>query len=385
MHVLFVTGEYPPMQGGVGAYTRELGRALHDQGARISVLTSQSAAQSNCAEFDGCIRVLPAIEKWDWRIFQIVPDLAHELNADWVHVQYQTAAYAMHPAINFAPIWWQRTEICTAWTYHDLLPMYLFPKAGRLLRNWVTERPAHGVDCVITTTEADRLSLAGHRIDAVTIPIGSNIVSAHLAPEERHARRTQRGYADSDLVIGFFGFLNQSKGCIDLIRTLHRLSQVRGDVRLLMIGDKVGASDQTNKAYYRKIEAKIRKYNLAERIQWTDAEPDEDVAADLNACDVLLLPFTDGASLRRGTLMAALVNGCAIVTTTPQAPLPELEHERDLLYTEVGDTEAMTVAVMRLAEDASLRATLQSNARRSSKQFGWEEIARRHLEIYATG
>ncbi|MFN3334034.1 MAG: glycosyltransferase, partial [Caldilinea sp.] len=114
MHVLFVTGEYPPMQGGVGAYTRELACALYDQGVRISVLTSQRAAQPNCAEFDGCIRVLPAIDRWDWRIFHTVPELAYELGADWVHVQYQTAAYAMHPAINFAPSRWTRKGVCTA-------------------------------------------------------------------------------------------------------------------------------------------------------------------------------------------------------------------------------------------------------------------------------
>lgn len=30
-----------------------------------------------------------------------------------------------------------------------------------------------------------------------------------------------------------------------------------------MIGDKVGASDQTNHAYFAEIEAKIRQYDLA--------------------------------------------------------------------------------------------------------------------------
>jgi glycosyltransferase involved in cell wall biosynthesis len=383
MHILFVTGEYPPMQGGVGAYTRALALALRDYKVRISVLTSQRAAQPDCAKFDSCISVFPAIEKWDWRIFEVVPELAHELGVDCVHVQYQTAAFGMHPAINFAPAWWKRKGVRTGWTYHDLLPMYLFPKAGRLLRRWVTERPAHSAECVITTNEADRMALASRQIDAVTIPIGSNIVSARLSSEQRQARRQRRGFADSDMVLGFFGFLNQSKGGDDLIETMRRLHQTRTDVHLLMIGDKVGASDPTTQAYVRKVEGMIRKHRLQDKVHWTGAEPDNEVAADLNACDVVLLPFADGASLRRGTLMAALANGCAIITTTPQAPLPELRHERDLLYVDASDSQAMAAAILRLTTDNTLRTTLQTNARRAARQFGWEEIARRHLERYA--
>ena len=382
MHILFVTGEYPPMRGGVGDYTRALALALHDLGARISVLTSQRAVQPNCAEFDECIRVLPAIERWDWRILQIVPELAREIRADWVHLQYQTAAYGMHPAINFAPRFWKRKGVRTAWTYHDLLPMYLFPKAGRFLRRWVTEYPARCADLIITTTEADRQTLLQHHIEAVSIPIGSNIVGMQLSSEERHTRRRQRGYADHHLVIGFFGFLNQSKGGVELIETLRRLREQGIEARLLMIGDKIGASDQTNQTYFRKVENLIHKYRLSELIQWTGSEPDVEVAADLNACDVVLLPFADGASLRRGTLMAALANGCAIVTTRPLAPLPELQHEREVLYTEIGDVAAMAEAVVRILRNPTLRSRLQANARRVSVHFGWEEIARRHLEMY---
>ena len=42
-HLLFVTGEYPPMIGGVGAYTAELGAALVARGWRVSVLTRVEA------------------------------------------------------------------------------------------------------------------------------------------------------------------------------------------------------------------------------------------------------------------------------------------------------------------------------------------------------
>ena len=60
---------------------------------------------------------------------------------------------------------------------------------------------------------------------------------------------------------------------------------------------------------------------LFERVRWTGREEDAEVSADLSACDLLFLPYLDGASLRRGTLMAGLAHGCAIVTTTPQSPL----------------------------------------------------------------
>ena len=54
--VLFVTGEYPPMVGGVGRFTAELASALQTQGAQIAVLTDKQVTAS--AESDA-VRVLP--------------------------------------------------------------------------------------------------------------------------------------------------------------------------------------------------------------------------------------------------------------------------------------------------------------------------------------
>lgn len=380
MHILFVTGEYPPLPGGVGAYTAELGQALVEQGVQVSVLTSH-----NVGPEAGSIPVYPTIRRWDWSLWAKIRQQAQTIGADWVHIQYQTAAYAMHPAINLAPGWWRRQgkAFRVAWTYHDLLVPYLFPKAGRV-RRWVTERPAASSDLVIVTNEGDRLALAAHQYAAVNIPIGSNIAGRLLSPAERQQRRQQRGYTDADLVIGYFGFLNHSKGGLTLVETLAQLVQSGCNARLLMIGERVGASDPTNFAYLQAVEKLVAARGLAARVQWTGHQAAAEVSADLGACDLLLLPYVDGASLRRGTLLAALAHGCAIVTTTPQSPLPELVDGRDLLYVAPAAAAAAT-AIRRLQTLPQLQAELRAQAHRASQQFTWSRIAAQHLVHYQAG
>jgi len=95
------------------------------------------------------------------------------------------------------------------------------------------------------------------------------------------------------------------------------------------------------------------------------------------------MPYTDGASLRRGTLMAGLVHGCAIVTTTPQSPLPELVDGRDLLYVPSDDPKTTAQTVARLADDSALTVTLRTNALACSRLFAWPTIAEQHCRLYA--
>ena len=382
LHIMFVTGEYPPMPGGVGAYTHELAKALRGLGVQVTILTAEAACDPETAVHCGGCRVLPVVRHWGWSVWRLAANLAHEARCDWLHVQYQTAAFGMHPAVNLAPSYWQRQGFHVAWTYHDLLVPYLFPKAGKRLRTWITERPAHTAGLPIVTNEADRLRLAAHGVAAACIPIGSNIVSRHLSPDERDAWRSEHGYGPDDLVLGYFGFLNRSKGGLTLVKALQRVVREREDARLLMIGEQVGASDATNNAYRGEVQALISQLGLAQRVQWTGNLADAEVAAALNACDVLLMPYLDGASLRRGTLMAGLANGCAIVTTTPQGPLPELVDGRDLIYVAPEDERALANAALRIARDAALAARLRTNARQRSKLFAWDAIAREHAACY---
>ena len=384
-HILFITGEYPPMSGGVGAYTAEVAAALMGRDWQVSVLTSQSAAANRAGHVftaSDLAAVYPVMSQWRWNVWRDGAHWAQKIGADWLHVQYQTAAFGMHPAINFAPLWWRRQGLRVAWTYHDILVPYLFPKAGTWLRRGVTDFPARVCDVSIATNAGDYAHLAPFARKLVNIPIGSNIQTHLLTPEARATHRAQRGYGDADIVVGYFGFLNRSKGGLDLVETVARLLPEVPTLHLLMIGEQVGASDPTNYAYLQEVKAAIRAHGLASRVTWTGYQSDTAVSADLAICDVLLMPYLDGASLRRGTLMAGLAHGCAIVTTTPTAPLPELVDGRDLIYVPPGDVVAAAAAVRQLAERAPLRATLGRNALAASKAFSWEGIAAAHEDIY---
>lgn len=388
MHILFVTGEYPPLHGGVGAYTAALATTLATQQLQVSVLTTQRAHPARSQPATAAVTVYPQIKRWGVNIWYEIAAFAQRIQADWIHVQYQTAAYAMNGAINFAPPYWRyfnQSGVNVAWTYHDLRVPYLFPKAGSALRYWVTLRPAHSADLVIVTNENDRLQLAQSGIVALKIPIGSNIAADTLSPAARAAQRAQRGYQANQLVIGYFGFLNRSKGGIALVETLAELVNAGYDAHLLMIGEQVGASDPTNQAYFHEVQRLIEALGLSARVQWTGHQDDAGVSADLGAIDLLLMPYLDGASLRRGTLMAGLAHGCAIVTTLPQGPLPELVDGRDLLYVPPDDAPAAAAALARLAQDEALRQRLREGARRQSRHFTWEAIAQTHLHHYQQG
>jgi glycosyltransferase involved in cell wall biosynthesis len=364
----------------VGAYTAELAAALAARGWQTAVLTSVQAQAADRPPNQ--VAVYPLIERWGRPMWSQAARLARALGAGWLHVQYQTAAFDMNPAINLAPALWQRRGFRVAWTYHDLLVPYLFPKAGTRLRRWITDRPAAVCDLTIATNAGDANHLSGKARRLACIPIGSNIRARDFAPAERAARRVARGFGPDDLVVGYFGMLNRSKGGLTLVEALARLAGVEPRAKLLMIGERVGASDPTNFAYLQEVETAIAARGLDERVVWTGRQPEVEVSADLAACDLLLMPYEDGASLRRGALMAGLAHGCAIVTTTPQAPLPELVDGRELLYAPPGDPDAAAAAVLRIAHDPALADRLRANARAAAVAFSWERIAEAHERLY---
>jgi glycosyltransferase involved in cell wall biosynthesis len=382
VRILFVSGEFPPMQGGVGDYTREIGLALRDLGCEVHVATSTMGGP-----VPG-LTVHPVIERWNWGCWGTLLQLIERHQPAVVHVQYQAAAYAMHPAINLWPRRLRRSGAQrprSAVTFHDLKVPYLFPKAGRL-RRWVVNELARSSDAAITTNREDYQRLSREvAFPPALIPIGSNIQPRLPVGYDREAVRARWGAGPKDLLLCFFGFINDRKGVDTLLQALHRLSSGadrQGEPVLLFLGGRTGSSDPTNVAYLARIEALIAELGLADRVRWSGYLPADEVSAGFEAADLCVLPFRDGVSFLHGTLHAALAHGVPVLTTRPRLPLPELVEGENVWLVPPGDAAALAAAIERLAGDAALRQRLGAGAEVLSRRFRWETIAAETLALY---
>ena len=430
MRIALLTGEYPPQPGGVGDYTRRLGQALAARGHVVFVYTIYDLRfrMYDLCDPNRASEVVDHISDWGWGSWRHVIAALEQTRPDLLHIQYQTGAYDMRPAVNLLP-WRLRglpTRPAVTVTMHDLLLPYLFPKAGPL-RRWVTRRLLRDADALVVTNEADLDQVCGtwdvglgarnsraHVAQALSpkpqapslIPIGSNIAVAPPAGYERAAWRAKLGVAADETLVAYFGLISRTKGLDTLLDALERLPR---RFRLLVIGGAATAPE--DRAFAAEIARRMAAPDLHGRAIVTGHSPDAEVSAHLLAADIAALPYADGASFRRGSLLAALAHGVPTVTTRPaddrrpttgdQEPqtidqrqaagsvgplsfaLRPLVDGESALLVPPGDAGALADAIERLAGDARLRERIGRSGRALAAEFSWEEIAARHERLYA--
>jgi glycosyltransferase involved in cell wall biosynthesis len=386
-----VTGEYPPMEGGVGAFTQALSEALAASGHEIHIVTNRETRPKDVKRSLWDIRepydievgkLHPRVGRWWWSAISAVANVTLRYDLDVVNVQFQAAAFSMYvPVINLLP--WRLRELTkTIVTFHDLRVPYLFPKAGPL-RPKVVQRLARSADGIIVTNQADfdALGYGGVNIERLRqIPIGSNIRTNQPSNNEIQSIRSKLGLTTRHLLLGYFGFLNESKGADILVEAMVNLDN---RVHLVFIGGRTGSSDSVNnEAYLASLEKRIADLKLEARVHWSGFLSDRDVSGYLHAADLMVMPYRDGASLRRGTMMAVFAHGRPLITTAPEPEVAELIHGENVWIVPVDDPLALREAIQTQVASPELREKLGQEAARLSEQFTWEKIADRTAAFY---
>ena len=404
IRVCLLSAEYSPARGGVGDYTRLLAGELVQLGVKVSVLTTQRPGEP--VDHPQAVALNAPVKRWGYESWAQVAAALRSLRPDVLHIQYQTAAYGMHPAINLLP-WRLRLggfggRIVT--TFHDLRPPYLFPKAGAL-RHLPALTLAGTSDAIVVVarehwqcTPLAWLRRLRRELGETThiIPIGSNIPARPPEGYDRLAWRRSLGFQPEEAVIVFFGYLNASKGIDDLLQALRMLRDRGRAARVLMVGGG-GQSNAADEEWRRGCDEMVAELGLRESITWTGFALPEVVSGHLRSGDLCVLPFRDGATFQRGTLLAALAHGLAIVSTRPpgvfsrgEARLPwgwssdaALVHGENIWLVAPGHPDELALAVARLMDDQGLRMRLGEGAASLAELLTWSAIAKKHLDLYS--
>lgn len=374
--IVLVTGEYPPDVGGLADYTARLRAALRTRGRHVEIVTHhRRAAPPEPAE----PHVHRAIHRWD---ASGVAHLLRRVPGDAiVHLEYQAAAFDLLGDICLAPWLLRRLRPDTrvATTFHDVRVPYVFPKAGRLrpLALWLMARSSHAV---LAADHADLSWLGGPSPCHHWVPIGSNLQRRPPPGYDPAVFRAALGVGAQDAVVVYFGLLTRGKGLATLhaaFRAIGKQLAAHAPARtawLLLLGGAASASAPDDRLAAPRGDGVISSGYL----------DNEALSAYLLAADVALLPYDDGASARRGSLLACAEHGLPIVTTSgPGLDSRGLDLAGSVLACPPGDAEALAQAVASVLRDPTLHATLAGRSARLAERVGWAAIADRHLAIYA--
>lgn len=362
-----ITGEYPPQPGGVSGYSWIVAHALAAAGDAVHVFAP--AADSADLPSSVIVHRLPDVfgARGRRELYAALDALPRPRRA---LLQFVLQAFGMR-AVN-APFIWslRRLRGYPLWIYFHEFALDDNPRESlpRRIQAYLTRRlariAARHADHAFVSTPAwtPLVRAAAPRLEVTWLPIPSNIVTEYNPAEAERIAARIRGAAGGPIV-GHFGTYRMKDSRAFLQHALPAIARA-DDRRVLLLGrgSTEFASAFTDPA-------------LAGRIIATgDLEP-EALANHLAACDVLVQPYADGATTRRGSLFAGLALGVPCITTL--GPLTEdLWAEAGAVYfVPPNDVAAMLATV-----DAALR---DPAGRRSVGERG-RELYRTHFDVAHT-
>lgn len=378
MHICFVSGSYPPIKSGIGDYTYRLADAIAEMGHSVDVLTSAIKPIDDRM----LIKVHPVVSQWDRRAVGNILDKLRSTQADIVHVQYPTEEYGRRMMINILP--WlieSHLKVPVVVTIHEYST---FTALGRA-RLALTARLSRAV---IATNQTDaaliRRWAGGPAGKYAVIPIGPNLDCSPPPSFDWAVQRAQLGAGADTVVLAYFGFIGRLKG-LDVLLSAFEIALAGHpdlDLRLLILADKEPVS-RHHVVYHMAFADQLSRSPVRDRIVWTGYMDPAAVSAHLLASDVAVLPFDDGASLRRTTLIAALTHSLPVISTWGVSVAQDgLDDSCGLLLTPARDVPALAQAIVMLSQDRAMREQLSVRADQYAGAFSWQNVATQTIQVY---
>jgi glycosyltransferase involved in cell wall biosynthesis len=323
--------EAEPGRNGVADYARTLCAALAESGTDVTSLTAAN---------------------WTFAELRALRSTLRRLRPDILHLQYPVHAKdgkrrlglqllnAFYPAVV---------------TVHD---NSRWPRwSGRASLAAFLPRARH----VLFTTGFERDYALGWapllRSKSSVIPIGTNI-----APSPSAER-------DPANVVSF-GLIRPGKG-LESVLELARLSLANGRRFDVTVVGQVAEREGRYAEDLRTVAALLP-------LTWETGLDDATTGERLGRAPIAYLPFPDGASERRGSLLACLAAGCAVVTTEGDQTPPEMRHA-----VAIADTPAAAFNVVHgLLSDEPRRKALSEAGMAYARGFEWASIAAQHNQLY---
>lgn len=276
-----------------------------------------------------------------------------------------------HGVLNIAPLLCPTPSVITI---HDLAFLSFpqtFRRVNRTYLTWATRASARGAARILAVSEFTKreivrlLGIAPERIVVTYDACDSRF--APPEPERLAAFRARKGLPDRFIL--FVSTLEPRKNIPTLLDAYARIAGAT-DAPLLIGGGKGWL--------YEPIFARLEALGLGDRVRMVGFIDADELPLWYAAATVFTMP-----SLYEGfgmPLLEAMACGTPVVASSSSS-LPEVVGDAGLL-TPPTDADALGAAILRLLNDAELRADLRERGLRQARRFSWAETAERTLRAY---
>lgn len=372
MHILLLTTEYPPHQGGIASHVYELARAFaHSCGATVSVFAPHADPSDFAPFMDDKITVyrpkwrLTGKPFYDWSLHKWLQKfIADNANINPVSVVHVHGLKPLGATANL--------PVPVVFTNHS--SGFLQKLHGSRRTQIKVKRQMTHVACLLAPSQ--ELVNASHTL-GYTGP--SHFVANGVDPakfcrpkntENRTALRTKWGVNKNQVAVLLARRLHEKNG----VKYLAESAQYLLNTNIVFI--IAGQGDERP-----QMERLFAKANMAHRVVWLGGIPNHEMPHIYNACDISVLP-----SLMEATSITGLESmSCHLpIVGTRVGGLPHLVDDGTSgILVPPRDAQTLSHALRILATDTKKRLAMGRESRhRVETLFSWSKIAQQTLTIF---
>jgi glycosyltransferase involved in cell wall biosynthesis len=374
---------YPPMQCGIGNYSRLLYQALAGlEGApTLHVLTETGHRRDS--NLDGSIQVHQVYSRRG-EYGDALVEKARELDLQVLHFQYAPDLLGEDERLPNTLAALRRDGRRTVVTLHTVYgPRQERVLLGKHSTRWFHQHLAQHADCLLVHQEAMRQALLEQGVPddrIAVIPHGTVMEDAVGRPEAR----ANLGLDPDATLFLFFGFIHIQKNVHTVVRAFtDRAADMPGS-KLLVAGRPFGGH-WYNKRYLTWMKSLVATRELTDRVIFhDDFIPGPLASAYIKASDVMLLPHKQAYASASGVFhQAAGADKAVICAKGPkfQDGMRILAAHPNLLV-EATDRDGWGQAMVDLASSADLRAQVAATMSDYGRATAWPVVARTTSDLY---
>lgn len=358
--IVMVSGAAPPLVDGVGDYTRGLLAVLAETRPAWNWwhLTRRRRWYSPPIERRNRVVVLRPVHGWTGRGVTLAARALGALRPDLLHVQEQIHSfYETDAAVRIA----EAAKCPVVTTLHE------FHSERDSVRHTVAlVRRSAAVLANDQRTTRRCVAYTGRAPDLVAWS-PSNVPPP--LPEWR--------VSPVPGLLVTFGQLNAIKALEVVFAAFRELHARRAQLRWRLIGPFTPAGNP----YHATLAERLAHHAVEFTGGFRDS-CDRRLRTLLGEGAVALLPFVDGASLRRTSLASAWTFGLPVITTPPLDTEPGIADGRNCLLVQADDPAAWVTAIERVLDDEALASRLRVGGLETARAHDWQNLAALHVAIY---